>query len=49
MLAETLDAASTAYQVGYESPLQLSREYVRMFEHSPKRDMSMLLQQQSIA
>lgn len=49
MLADIQDAASTAYQVGYESPSQFSREYVRMFGHPPKRDMSMLLQQQSIA
>jgi AraC-like DNA-binding protein len=49
MMTETQDAASTAYRVGYESPSQFSREYVRMFGHPPKRDMSMLLQQQSIA
>lgn len=49
MMTEMQDAASTAYRVGYESPSQFSREYLRMFGHPPKRDMSMLLQQQSIA
>ncbi|AUZ84991.1 helix-turn-helix domain-containing protein [Methylophaga nitratireducenticrescens] len=49
MLAETLDAASTAYQVDYESPSQFSREYVRMFGHPPKRDMMLLLRERTIA
>ncbi|MDX1749205.1 MAG: AraC family transcriptional regulator [Methylophaga sp.] len=49
MLAETLDAASTAYQVGYESPSQFNREYVRMFGHPPKRDMALLLRERAIA
>jgi AraC-like DNA-binding protein len=47
MLAEMQDAASTAYRVGYESASQFSREYVRMFGHPPKRDMHILLQEQS--
>ena len=28
-----------AYQVGYESPSQFSREYKRYFGHAPKRDI----------
>ena len=27
-----------AYQVGYESPSQFSREYKRYFGHAPKRE-----------
>ena len=29
----------TAYQVGYESPSQFSREYKRYFGHAPKGDI----------
>lgn len=39
MLNERLDAASTAFQVGYESPSQFSREYSRRFGAPPKRDI----------
>jgi AraC-like DNA-binding protein len=42
MLAENADAASTAYQVGYESPSQFSREYSRMFGASPIKDIERL-------
>ena len=28
-----------AYQVGYESPSQFSREYKRYFGHAPKGDI----------
>lgn len=42
MAAENLDAAATAYQVGYESPSQFSREYARMFGSPPGRDISQL-------
>jgi len=45
MLAEMQDAASTAYRVGYESPSQFSRDYVRMFGNPPGRDMTLLMQQ----
>lgn len=38
MIAETADAASTAYRVGYESPSQFSREYSRMFGAPPAAD-----------
>jgi AraC-like DNA-binding protein len=42
MLAETLDAAPAAHQVGYESPSQFSREYSRLFGASPRRDIAQL-------
>ena len=44
MLAEQQDAATTAYQVGYESPSQFSREYARMFGSPPGRDVEQLRQ-----
>ena len=42
MLTENTDAASTAYQVGYESPSQFSREYSRMFGAPPIQDIQTL-------
>jgi AraC-like DNA-binding protein len=42
MLNEDLDAASTAFEVGYESPSQFSREYTRLFGAPPKRDIEEL-------
>ena len=39
MLNEDLDAASAAFEVGYESPSQFSREYNRLFGAPPKRDI----------
>ncbi len=39
---ETLDAASVAFKVGYESPSQFSREYRRLFGQPPMRDMDRL-------
>lgn len=42
MLNEELDAASAAFQVGYESPSQFSREYSRLFGAPPKRDIGSL-------
>lgn len=44
MLTEHLDAATVAFQVGYESPSQFSREYSRLFGQPPLRDMTKLLQ-----
>ncbi len=44
MLAESLDAANAAFQVGYESPSQFSREYNRLFGAPPLRDISKLRQ-----
>jgi len=40
MLNEHLDAASAAFNVGYESPSQFSREYSRLFGVTPKRDIN---------
>lgn len=42
MLAERLDAATAAFQVGYESPSQFSREYSRLFGAPPLRDVTKL-------
>ncbi|MBS1187905.1 MAG: AraC family transcriptional regulator [Burkholderiaceae bacterium] len=42
MLDAHLDAASSAYQVGYESPSQFSREYSRLFGAPPRRDIENL-------
>jgi AraC-like DNA-binding protein len=44
MLAERMDAATAAFQVGYESPSQFSREYNRLFGASPLRDITKLRQ-----
>lgn len=45
MLNEHLDASSAAYQVGYESPSQFSREYSRLFGSPPKRDIENMKKQ----
>ena len=42
MLAENSDAVNAAYQVGYESPSQFSREYSRMFGAPPLKDIERL-------
>jgi len=42
MLAEDLDATRAAFQVGYESSSQFSREYSRLFGAPPLRDISQL-------
>lgn len=42
MLAENFDAASAAYQVGYQSPSQFSREYARRFGATPIKDIKRL-------
>jgi AraC-like DNA-binding protein len=44
MLTERLDAASAAFQVGYESSSQFSREYNRLFGAPPLRDITNLRQ-----
>lgn len=46
MLAEQLDASSAAFEVGYESPSQFSREYSRMFGLPPLRDIKQLSREQ---
>jgi AraC-like DNA-binding protein len=44
MLAENQDATTAAFQVGYESPSQFSREYSRLFGAPPLRDITNLRQ-----
>ncbi|MFT0546387.1 AraC family transcriptional regulator N-terminal domain-containing protein [Allopusillimonas ginsengisoli] len=39
MLSDDLDASTAAFQVGYESPSQFSREYSRFFGMAPSRDI----------
>ena len=42
MLTSELDAASAAFEVGYESPSQFNREYRRVFGRPPIRDIKAL-------
>lgn len=42
LMSGSADAANTAYQVGYESASQFSREYARMFGNPPRRDIAFL-------
>ena len=42
MLMEGLDAASAAFEVGYESASQFNREYSRLFGQPPMRDVRTL-------
>jgi AraC-like DNA-binding protein len=39
MLADAMDASAAAYQVGYVSRSQFSREYSRLFGAAPLRDV----------
>jgi AraC-like DNA-binding protein len=39
MLVKGADASAAAYDVGYESPSQFSREYSRQFGEAPSRDV----------
>jgi AraC-like DNA-binding protein len=43
MLNSGFDAASAAFEVGYESPAQFNREYSRFFGQPPMRDVRALL------
>jgi AraC-like DNA-binding protein len=47
MLMDGLDATSAAYEVGYESVSQFSREYSRFFGQPPKRDVKALRENKS--
>ncbi|MBB5320517.1 AraC family transcriptional regulator [Marinobacter oulmenensis] len=47
MLADHLDASRAAFEVGYESPSQFSREYSRLFGMPPVRDIKRLVQDAS--
>jgi AraC-like DNA-binding protein len=44
MLTENFNAATAAFEVGYESPSQFSREYRRFFDEPPLRDITSLRQ-----
>lgn len=48
MLSEHLDAATAAFNVGYESPSQFSREYNRLFGAPPSRDITALRRMSSV-
>jgi AraC-like DNA-binding protein len=48
LLAENQDATTAAFQVGYESPSQFSREYSRLFGAPPLRDITNLRQKVDI-
>ena len=43
MLTEHMEAATAAYEVGYDSPSQFSREYSRQFGVPPMRDIKNLV------
>ncbi len=43
MLNNGLDAASAAFEVGYESAMRFNREYSRFFGQPPMRDLRALL------
>ena len=42
MLTDGLDAASAAFEAGYESASQFNREYSRLFGQPPMRDVRAL-------
>jgi AraC-like DNA-binding protein len=48
MLSENQDATTAAFQVGYESPSQFSREYGRLFGAPPLRDITSLRQMATV-
>jgi AraC-like DNA-binding protein len=48
LLAENQDATTAAFQVGYESPSQFSREYSRLFGAPPLRDITSLRQMATV-
>ncbi len=49
MVTEGLDAASAAFEVGYESASQFSREYRRFFGQPPIRDVKALRLAEAVA
>lgn len=42
MVTEAANVTSAAFEVGYESPSQFSRDYARLFGNPPKRDATTL-------
>jgi AraC-like DNA-binding protein len=49
MLMDGMDATSVAYEVGYESVSQFSREYSRFFGQPPLRDIKALRDGKGVA
>jgi AraC-like DNA-binding protein len=49
MFTSELDAASPAFDAGYESPSQFNREYKRFFGQSPIRDIKALRDGKAVA
>ena len=49
MLMDGMDASSVAYEVGYESVSQFSREYSRFFGQPPMRDIKALRDGKAVA
>ncbi|WP_296947897.1 AraC family transcriptional regulator [uncultured Massilia sp.] len=45
LAASSRDVAAVAYQVGYESPSQFTREYTRMFGRPPRDDLKRMREQ----
>ena len=43
LVTTDMDAAAVAFEIGYESPSQFSREYARMFGQPPVRDRARVL------
>ncbi|MDD5161079.1 MAG: AraC family transcriptional regulator [Sulfuricurvum sp.] len=43
LMTQNVDASQVAFDVGYESPSQFSREYSRMFGFPPKADIKRLM------
>ncbi len=48
MLMDGIDATSAAYEVGYESISQFSREYSRFFGQPPRRDIKALRENKAV-
>jgi AraC-like DNA-binding protein len=44
MVSDAANVETAAFEVGYESPSQFSREYARMFGLPPRRDIQALRQ-----
>jgi AraC-like DNA-binding protein len=49
MLMDGVDAATAAFEVGYESASQFNREYSRLFGQPPMRDIKALRETGGIA
>jgi transcriptional regulator GlxA family with amidase domain len=49
LMSGDVEAASVAYEVGYESPSQFSREYRRLFGAPPLKDAEQLRRQPAAA